>query len=244
MKILCYIPLHYGKEYLFEAIKSINSHVDQILILYTEKPSFGHSTDLICPDSEKELHKIASSASDKLVWKKIKIGNEGDHRNLAIDYAIKHGFDLLLAVDADEIWDEDALSRCLNLAFHSTERYFQIKGFINFYRSFNTICLDGFEPIRITNINNSNKLYKMLEGRIYHFSYAQSVDIIKYKWTCHGHQNELRPNWLNEKFINFIPGMQDLHPVVIGLWNPIPFDRGTLPLILKSHSNFNKDIIT
>ena len=35
IKTLAYIPLHYGKEYLEATIKSIDAHVDKILILYT-----------------------------------------------------------------------------------------------------------------------------------------------------------------------------------------------------------------
>lgn len=243
MKILCYIPLHYGKEYLHEVIKTVDQYVDHILILYTEYPSFGHMTKLTCPDSKKELFDIASCSSNKIEWKNIKVCTEGEHRNLAIDYAKKHNYDLVLAVDADEIWEEKDLVRVLSEAFNSTERYFKIKGFINFYRSFNTVCLDGFEPVRIINMKNSNDLYKTLNGCIYHFSLAQSTKIVKYKWTCHGHQNELRHNWLNDKYINFTAGMQDLHPVAIGLWNPIAFDKNTLPPILKSHQNFNKDLI-
>jgi hypothetical protein len=82
MKTFAYIPLHYGAEYLNEAIKTIEPLVDKILIFYTAKPSFGTFTDLFnCPESEEQLHSIATTASSKVEWIKVSETGEGRHRN-------------------------------------------------------------------------------------------------------------------------------------------------------------------
>jgi hypothetical protein len=243
-KVLAYYPLLYGKEYLKESIQSIDPLVDEIYIIYSPKPTFGHSTNLVCPDSEEELKAIAQSASDKVMWFHVKNGfrTEGEHRNFIYEFSA--GFDLVLAVDADEVWDTADLERCLNEAMTMDNRYIQVDGFINFWRSFNHVCLDHFKPVRITNLKaNNHHQYGTVRGRVYHFSLAQSEEIVRYKWTCHGHQDELRANWLEEKYFGWQPGMGDLHPTSIGLWNAADFDKETLPESLKQHPNFNKETI-
>jgi hypothetical protein len=243
MKVLAYIPLHYGKEYLSEAIKAIHNHVEKIVILYSSKPSFGHGTTLACPDTREEMYHQAKNTSHKVEWVDIdrSIGGEGAHRELVYQFA--SGYDLILAVDADEVWNEADLARCLSEAQRSNERYYGILGFVNFYRSFNTICLDHFAPIRITKLSGVANTTKNLHGTVYHFGYAQRDEIMKYKWSCHGHQDELRKDWMSQKYFGYQPEMTDLHPVAIGLWNPSPFDKANLPDILKGHPNYNKEII-
>ena len=54
MKTLAYIPLHYGREYLEACITSIEPHVDKILILYTESPSYGQNRGLRNPETREE----------------------------------------------------------------------------------------------------------------------------------------------------------------------------------------------
>jgi len=66
---------------------------------------------------------------------------------------------------------------------------------------------------------------------------------MRYKLDIHGHKSELRPNWLEEKWLNWKEGISDLHPVSIGLWSTETFDKTTLPEILKQHINYNKDVI-
>ncbi len=241
MRVLAYIPLHYGAEYLRESILSINDRVDKIIILYSEKPSFGFGTEIECPESEQKLKEIAFEASDKVSWERVNFGSEGDHRKYIFKYA--NGFDLILAVDADEIWDDESLWHCLRVAADRREKYYGIDGFINFWRSFNHVCLDGFCPIRIINLHALNEEQAFIKGKIYHFSCAQSEEIMDYKYLIHGHKDEIRPGWLENTYKKWKQGTGDLHPVAIGLWNAVDFDKNTLPLILKLHPNFNKEVI-
>jgi hypothetical protein len=241
MRVLAYIPLHYGKEYLSEAIKSIHDSVEKIIILYTDKPSFGYSTGLPCPDTREEMFHQAKNTSHKVEWIEIAAGKEGEHRELIHYYS--HGYDLIVTVDADEIWSGEDLKRCLKQAYESHERNYGIAGFVNFYRSFNTVCIDHFTPIRIIKPSGIAGTMKVLNGTIYHFGYAQRNEVMRYKWSCHGHRDELRNGWMEHKYFGYVTGMTDLHPVAAGIWNPISFDKNTLPDFLKQHPNFNKEII-
>lgn len=244
-KVCAYYILHYGCEYLEASIISIRDFVDKIVILYTEKPSQGFGTDIVCPETEDQLKAIALRTSDKIEWHKVVVANEGEHRHMAERMA--KDYDLLLAVDADEVWDAEALQKCLDRAYVMDHRYMGVTGFLNFWKSFNRYCKDFFAPVRITNLNRWGNLHtESFEGKVYHFSTAQSRRMVDYKWAISGHHNELRKDWFSiydgwseENQIRF------LHPTSLDIWGEaLPFDRNAMPEVLKNHPNFNKETIT
>lgn len=242
MRVIGYIPLMYGAEYLEACIKSMENHVEKIIIVYTEKPSQGHATNIPCPETEEELKSIALNASGKCEWHKSEFGSESAHRNYILPFA--SGYDLVFTLDADEIVHQDDIKEALAYAYNSNRRHIGFRGFINFWRSFNNVCIDGFVPYRIVNLKNSAGT-DAVNCRVYHFSTAQKIETIRFKWNVSGHKDELRRNWIDKIYLGWTPenNLQDLHPVAIGLWNAVPFDKETLPEILKSHPNFNKDLI-
>ena len=48
---------------------------------------------------------------------------------------------------------------------------------------------------------------------------------------------------MEEKYFSWVPGMNDVHPVAIGLWNPQSFEKEMLPEVLKKHPNYDKWMI-
>jgi hypothetical protein len=240
-KILGYTALHYGKEYLRESLGSVIDHVDRMLILYTDKPSYGFGTEAKCPDSEEELRKIAEEVcGEKLLWIKGGWGQEGAHRGEAFRYS--GGYDGMLAIDADEVYCQKTLPKAIEDGMKSAHWLSGFGGYINFWRSFNHACYDGFTPVRFTNLHrNHDTGMGVVSCTVYHFSTAQSAETMRYKLEIHGHKNEIRKNWLEE--IYFSDQMEDLHLTSFGLWNATPFDKETLPESLKSHPNFNKERI-
>jgi hypothetical protein len=241
-KIICYIPLHYGREYLGEAIKSVHDHVEKIIILYTKNPSFGFGTDTECPEFESELKEIAYSASNKIEWVNIEKGTEGDHRSYIYEFV--DGHDGILTIDADEVFDPIDLPLAIDNAMKSTKRYIGISGYINFWKSFNYACYDGFTPIRFTNLHNEFG-EDVVSCKVYHFSTAQKIDIMEYKLLIHGHKDEIRPNWFEDVYKAWTVenNFGNLHLVSENLWNAVPYDKNQLPDLLKKHLNFNKDVI-
>ena len=242
MKVLAYIPLHYGCEYLDAAIRAVDPFVDKIMVLYVEQPSQGQAAILPCPESEEQLKDIAFGASKKIEWHNCKFGNEGAHRGYVYTYSQE--YDLVFTFDCDEVFEPNDLPKSFELAMSSTKRYIGIGGYINFWRSFNFACHDGFTPIRITNLHNESG-EEVVPCRVYHFSTAQKEETIRYKMGVSGHASEIRANWLEEIYLGWSPenNYTDLHPVAHGIWNATAFDRNTLPEILKQHPNFNKAVI-
>lgn len=239
------MTLFYGKEYLRESLMSIKNHVDKMVIAYTPEPSHGHSTISINPDSKDDMFRIAQMVlGEKLIWDEGVYGNESHHRNRR--YAFSEGYDIILTIDPDEVFKEDEVGQAINYAIVNPERYFGIHGYVNFWRSFNWACYDGFRPIRIENLRNENE--QQNHGcplTIYHFSTCQGRAVMNYKYKVFGHAGEIKPNWLESVHYAWTPenNFGDLHPVSIGLWNAVPFDKETLPGYLKEHANYGKVLV-
>lgn len=243
-KVLCYIPLHYGGEYLSEAIKALEPYTDKIVILYSSAPSYGHGTNIPCPEKESELMNIAYSASKLVDWRNISATGEGQHRGLIFRIADEGKYDGVLTCDGDEVFGDltDLIPK-----FHASKaRNIGFLGYVNFWRSFNYRCRDGFAPIRYINLHNKDG-QENFDAPVYHFGCAQRREIMEYKLLIHGHLSELRPNWLNDIYYQWTPenNFGNLHLVAFDppLWNAEPFDRFTLPEILQKHHNFDSYLI-
>ncbi len=245
-KVIALCILHYGKEYLSAAIQAVYPVSDEIVLVYTAKPSHGKGTDAPCPETKEELMEEAKKydPDNKVFFTEGTFGNEGEHRGNSEELCRQRGAEIIIRFDTDEVWDTESLKEALKITSGSDCKYFGIGHFVNFWKSFNLACYDSFAPIRLININSQSSREVSITGTIYHFSCAQSDITMRYKYLIHGHKDELRPNWLEETYFNWKEGQNDLHMTSIGLWNATPFDKNTLPDVLKNHPNFNKDIIS
>lgn len=250
MKILGYIPLFYGAEYLEACIKSMLPFVDRLIIVYVDKPSQGHNTSVECPESRELLHSVAvkavteMGANGKFEWHDAgPFYSEGAHRAYILQFS--EGYDLIFTLDADEVCEPKDMPQAIENAFNSKARHVGVANFVNFWRSFSWACYDGFIPYRFTNLKNVRGT-DQTNLRIYHFSTAQDIKTVEFKWNVSGHKDELRPNWIDKIYRNWKPGDEvknGLHPVSLDLWQATPFDKETLPEVLKSHHNFSKEFI-
>ena len=237
MKIVHCAIIHYGVEYLRESIAAAAPFVDQFIALYSPLGSQGHRPGIRCPESEEELRSCYDQVANRTIWHNEQFGEEGSHRRRGYEMA---GDALILQHDADEIWKSEDLESAIKFAIDTNSKEVCIDGFINFWRSFGYACVDVWQPIRILNFNGNGK--RSFPATIYHMSYAQRVEIVRYKIMVSGHKNEFRPEWFNDIFL--ANRKEDCHPTVKhGWWNAMPFDKLTLPKILKTHPNYEKEII-
>lgn len=245
-KILGFMVIHYAGDYLQEALLSVRDYVDKMVVAYSYKPSQGYKTTLQCPDTRDEIFKICNDVlgDEKLIWdEKESYSYETEHRNIKYKYA--EGFDAILTVDADEIMLD--IPRALHHAFTSPERHFGIKGYYNFFRSFNWYCSDGFRPIRIEIMGRDNQRHNLeCPLTVLHFSCAQRREIMEYKYSSFGHASEIRPNYLEDVFYKWSPDnkIKWLHPVSLQIWEDVkPFNKELMPDYLQAHKNFNLPLI-
>lgn len=257
-KILGYIPLFYGKEYLHACITSMLPWVDKLIIVYVDKGSQGHATNVPCPETKEELQAIVTNiGSDKIEWHNCinekhptepYFANESEHRNYI--HKFSKGYDMIFTLDADEVVEAEDMPAAIEHVMRSTKRHISINGFINFWRSFDYACLDGFRPFRFINLHNASGATDesdLCKLRIYHFSTCQDIRTIRFKWNVSGHASELRPGWIDQVYLGWREDMideprQNLHPVAHDIWNAIRFDKTKLPEVLREHPNYNKGV--
>ena len=247
MKI-AYYTLHYGKEYLAWSIRSIQDSVDEIHMLYTKTPSFGHGTSLTCPDSEEELRYEAGRFANKpIIWHTGTWNNEGQHRTTIMDIAAQRNAKMILAVDADELWDPQTAKNALQKVEDYNAAGATRVRFVHFWRSFDWVCYDACMPERITDTRHSTQQKWNLDPQnfpVLHFGYAQSEKLMDYKWHIHGHQSELRKDWWTTKFLQWQPGINDVHPTCErDFWTPQKIEEpllGKVKELLFDHPYFDK----
>jgi len=244
-KIIGFLPIHYGAEYLEACLLSIRDHVDKMHVAYSRNSSHSFRTKEPCPDNELEIYAICQKVlADKLIWTaEDRYANEGTHRNER--YKFSKGYEIIISIDADEVFE--GIPAAINYVEAHNERYFGITGYLNFWRSFDFVNRDGFAPIRIERVNAPNQLQNLsCPLTVYHFSTCQRVDTIRYKNKVFGHASEIRPRWLEDVYLAWTPESRTkvLHPVSLQIWGDAEsFDKNTLPEILKQHPNFLKPLI-
>ena len=255
--IYAYVVLHYGKDYLPYSLKSIYDSVDRLYIFYTPHPSHGHMTDVSPVETRAEL--MSTIRDDlgrdemtlgKVHWHETDIWNEGQQRDYAVRFLFNSGADLILVCDYDEIWHPHVLDKALNHVWQTNGARNWLVNFRHAWRSFNFMCDDNNWPVRIIDTRHADGIgYVPKElGDIYHMGYAVTDSVMHYKWECHGHKDELRPNWFEEKWQAW-PPVDDCHPTNgknddgVGWWNPQPFDKRELPYVLHNHPFFNLERI-
>jgi hypothetical protein len=245
-KVLGFMPIHYGREYLAESLKSVAPFVDIMHVAYSKKPSHSFGTTESCPDNEEDILKICSEIfGDRLIWDRAEsYSHEAYHRDRR--YVHSKGYDLILSIDADEVFA--GVPKALKYAMEHEQRYYGIDGYINFWRNFEWCNTDGFRPIRIEKVGAPNQLQNLgCPMTVYHFSTCQREEVMRYKNKVFGHASEIRQNWFEEVYLAWDPKINlphKLHPVSLDIWGCAePFDKTTLPENLKNHPNYNKEKI-
>lgn len=245
---VAYYALHYGKEYLAWSIRSIQDAVDAVYIFYTPQPSYGHSQGARCLDTREELVAEAHRFATKPIhWIDGRWNGEGHHRDSALAYIADRGGHQVLVVDADEIWPPGYAKAALDYATQENSARCWLAQFTNFWRSFRWEVLDAFEPIRVVDLRHGQGQARLPPDKhVLHFGYAQREELMHYKWTCHGHQTELRPGWL-DKFRNWTPETTDLHPCVNNLWDRVhqvsDLVQNEIDAVLRDHPYYGVEII-
>lgn len=241
----CYV-VHYGREWLAWSMRSIQSVVDSIFVFYSVTPSHGHTSGLRCPEPRAPLWDIGKRFGANFIDCG-PFGWEGAHRDYAVNYITDRGFDQILVVDADELWTPSVAEALLKESAESNARYTRV-GMRHFWRSLKWVCDDGAMPLRVINTmrQDSEHYFAYDKGRCFHMGYAQSLDIVRYKISVHGHKGEFRPNWFEEKFVGWHPGILDVHPTnERNFWDPKPYvDDGQLELLCWDHPYWDMELIS
>jgi len=227
MKTISVTALHYGLDYLADALLSVIDVVDEAWVLYTPVGSHGHRTNTPCPEHMADLYQVAQAAAgDKLRWYAGMWDYEGAQRDAI--YQLAPDADVILTLDADEVWPAGLAAAAIAELQASGARYGRM-ALIHFWRSFGRAMLDdAAAPIRIVNVHGEGET--TLQGKLLHFGYAQNSAVVQYKIETHGHKGEWRAEWWAERWL---PNAQrDVHPTGVDYWHPVAYDP--TPLLTPS----------
>lgn len=244
MKVASMTVLHYGLSYLPSALASVRDFVDYSLVSYTPHPSHGSRAPVQCPETEAELRDAAHTASDKVRWTRVdQFWQEGKHRDHALAQCADA--DVVLVLDADEVWDPAVLDAALKQVVDGSASIWRLR-FTTPWRSFGWVVRDDMLPERFRDQRQGRGAqYGCIDqghGPVWHFGYAVTDKIMRYKWMCHGHKTELREGWFEQKWEPW-PPVKDVHPTCVGFWNPEPMDKRVLPEIMRAHPFYDLDRI-
>jgi hypothetical protein len=239
--IIAVTRLHYGKDYLYDVIKSSEGLADKHLVLYTPIATFSQHTDLPCPDNREELLAIAQEAGGaRLDWR------EGLPVAVPTAFQVYPDADMYIELDGDEVLSPELKADILARQSELTAQIYRLP-FLHFWRSFDRACFDGSWPTRIFIPDNEGgaPVYwpgGREAGYVYHFGYARSNQDMLYKLGLSEHKPEFRPGWWENKYL--ANAQEDLHPVCVdGFWNTEEFDKTQLPAHLKNHPYYGLEII-
>lgn len=250
MKVVGFTALHYGRDYLGSAIRSIIDHIDEYHVAYSPIGSHGFRTDVPCPETRAELVSIAQQAAgDKLRWHDGQWAHEGLQRESIHQYA--PDADVILVLDADEIWPAALVNAVIHYAgtvqYSDPRRFFRLP-IVHFWRSFyRAVIHDPAYPVRVIfpRIPEQRGTETAFAHKppIAHMGYAQRSEIVNYKQLTHGHRNEWRKDdWFNSIFM--ANRQTDCHPVGSEWWNPELVDPlQFMPAWMVGHPYFNMEVI-
>lgn len=249
MKTIAYTALHYGRDYLASAIRSVIDAVDEYHVIYTPIGSHGHRSDIPCPESREELYEIARQASgNKFNWHEGYWAWEGQQRDSIMQFA--PDADVILVLDADEIWSTGLAQYMANagaIAAHFNTTRFRLP-MIHYWRSFHRAVIhDPAFPERVIfpKVKGGQTLTASGTDLIHHFGYAQRPEIVEYKQHVHGHKGEWRRDvdWFRDRFMANV--QHDCHPVGSEYWQPEQVDPYALglPEWMKDHPFAKMEVI-
>lgn len=243
-KVVGVTALHYGKDFLSYAIRSVIDAVDEHHILYSPRGSHGHHTDAVCPDTRDELYALAEySAGRKLRWHEGTWGQEGEQRDTI--FRLAPDATAVLTVDADEVYEEGLAEQAVRYAVDSGVHRLRLP-FIHLWRSFyRGFRHDPAYPERVVIPARKGGETDTFDTdlRVWHFGYAQRSELVRYKMLTHGHRNQFRTDvdWFDEVFMT--NRQTDCHPVGSEYWNTEAVALSELPVILWRHPYARMDVI-
>jgi hypothetical protein len=249
VNVVAFSALHYGRDYLGSAIRSVIDSVDEYHVAYTASGSHGHRTATPCPETRDELLAIAlEAAGDKLRWHDGTWEQEYQQRGMIHQYA--PDADMILVLDADEIWHPQIASWAGRLRSGETQIQPAVRTVLmplyHFWRSFHHAVLhDPAAPVRIIYPKVPDGSETVGKTWLFHFGYCQRPEIVRYKIETHGHKAQWRTDcdWFEDKFM--ANAQKDVHPVGSEWWNVEacdPYALG-LPMWMLTHPYADMEVI-
>lgn len=248
LRVAAITPLHFGASYLPYAMRSVAGVVDEFILCYSPTPNHGtYSSALPCPESRDMLLEAAyQTAPDRTRWFDWDgWKSEGEQFKFGWQYT---DAGIILKLDCDEIYPPGLLTDAARYGIEHNAYEIRLP-LRHYWRSFRkAFTHDPAAPGRIylrncvangdnaVTFDTPDNAY-----RIHHYSYAQSLKLMEYKMSIHGHIREFRKDvdWLNDIFK--ANRQYDCHPCGSQYWMEV--ENVEVPYFMKDHPYSGLDLI-
>jgi hypothetical protein len=246
-------------EYLDLSLSTVTQVMDQAYILLNEKTWRGNYTR----DTEqvkKDLTSIVDKYPGKVQVIETNFNEEHEQRNFGIEISRQNGFEWSLIIDTDEFYTVSQLQmlKHVPIGFPGIQSVNSVSAHWYTYWKYQDKTLyvisppEGFRPIILIDNNRFiftdkrsgspvNGDFQTLSPpfqtlAFHHFSYCRSDEYIQKKLATTSHSHEILPDWYKKVWLDWKPGMRNLHPVSPGVYQTaVPVDMNTLPVEIQEH---------
>jgi len=218
-KIAVLILAYNESEYIRQAIEQWNGLVNKIVVLVPILPWLGS------PQEDDRTAIIARNAGAETIiqhW-----GTEADQRTWGC--ARLYDYDYVITCDADEFYTKEDREKIIRTLNSGDEPCYRADKLITYWK-YNYVVtppdthkpIIAIDPKRIKFIEHRMPMkfletiftdwQPIIDVSIHHFSWSKPDHKIKAKIENFSHAEDVKPNWYEEKWLNWKEEMEDIRP--------------------------------
>lgn len=252
-RVAAIVVLHFGADYLADAMRSVADVVDEYIVVYSPVASHGHDSAIACPETFEQLRTVAHDAIveiDKpLRWFTGYWNSEGDQ----FQYGCAHtGADIIVKLDCDELWSPGLLAAAIEQGLERGKHEMRV-ALWHYWRSFHkAFTHDPAAPGRIyfrmfPREDGSESTYNRPTDcpesfTIHHFGYCMNAELTRYKMSIHGHKSQFKIPWEQWYQDVYLTNRQtDVHPCGSDYW--MQTEDVEVPEFLQGHKYAGLEVI-
>ena len=197
---------------------------------------------------EAEVLTAANDTGCKLIWNSGAFSNSKKQEKAMTEPVLDA--DLIIRLDADEVWDEGAVPLFIEACMNGTHANLYCPPFRHFWRSFNYACYTPARAARGIRRSIEEGRVNVEVPAINHFGYARTPADMAAKFPVKWERpNEGWNRWYREVFLRWTPDQADTmfnleprpcHPFDKAHW----YDKNLLPEFMRNHPYWDKELIT
>lgn len=243
-------------EWLPVSITSIIDHVDQVLIVESDK-SWSEKDISKTDDGCSELEELLTRYKHKILIVRGEWGNQFEQVNFGLNFMKNklNSFSHCLYIDSDEIYEEKEIKKLVRLSrkFKSFNREVRANMFTYFKSPFFQVDpIENFKPmvmfplrdfVELSTFRNVNLGFVESDVFFHHLSYVRRNDQdIKNKMLTHKNDEGTDVNWFTDVYLKWTPEAKNFHPKEPAIFKGVKvLKNDEVPSLIKNtYDSWNK----
>lgn len=233
---------------IWHCLKGIYDFCDKLVVVYSDTSWIGGKQE----DETLQIIEQFEDPDDKLIIVKGSFTTQPEQRSVGLGILKELGHEFVFIVDSDELYDPEVIAKArpyleksdaygFRVCFYQMWKSLQFKlvpdnNILVFHRITDDLRFVG--PSRQSKYADPKKttaIEVIPDIFCYHLTCCCSDEYMQEKLATRTYRKLVVPNWYEEKWLKWWPGMKDLHPTSPHRYErAIPFE-GQLPNFMRSH---------